>query len=91
MSELMISRPSQQAKDEMDRRSEKLNAYSFNSNMVATVTIEDGSIFVVSDSFLEEWTDPSGEKWIFMFCEHYPSMWFSADDVITRHTSLKQT
>lgn len=39
---------------------------------------EDGSVFIVMDSFLEEHLD----KWIVVFSEHHPFMVFSKEDLI---------
>lgn len=83
MAGLRLSTQAHRAKTAMERRSAQLDAYDFNPTMVAEVHCEDGSIFRVADSFLEEWVDPhGGPKWVFMFCEHYPPMFWDQDDLI---------
>jgi hypothetical protein len=82
MSGLVLSTQAQRAYDELQRRSKKLDAYSFNHSMKAEVLCEDGSSFRVSDAFITEWTDPlNATRWVFMFCEHYPAMFWAVDDL----------
>ena len=82
MSGLVISTDAQRARAAMEQRSGQLDAYNFDAMTQAEVQCEDGSVFRVSDSFLEEWIDPTSRvKWIFMFCEHYPAMFWAQDDL----------
>jgi hypothetical protein len=71
-----------EAKAELERRSATLDAYSFCPQSSSEVVHEDGSIFKVSDSFLEEWTDSMGCVWIFQYCEHYPAMFYDREDLL---------
>lgn len=71
-----------QAEEAMKARSLQLRAYDFKCGSKAQVICEDGSVFLVSDAFIEEWTDQDDAKWLFLFCEHYKSMCFDVDDVV---------
>jgi hypothetical protein len=77
MGGLHLSQASQRARDELERRSAQLTAYDFSPGMLSTIYCEDGSVLLMNSAFTEEWKDPeSGDEWVFLFCEHYPAMWF---------------
>ena len=66
----------------MKDQGRRLTAHDFGPNTMAEVICEDGSVFRVSDAFIKEWHDPIEGDWLFLFCEHYPSLLFHTNDVL---------
>ena len=80
---LKLSTEAKEARDAMFDTSKSLTACDFSHEDRASIVCEDGSLFTVNSSFIKEWESPNtNKKWIFVFSEHYPSMLFSADDLL---------
>jgi hypothetical protein len=69
------------AEKEFCERAAKLTAHDFGKYEVR-ILHEDGSLFLLKDSFLGSWRDDEGTMWVFVFCEHYPALLFDAEDLL---------
>jgi hypothetical protein len=77
----MMSVNMKRAYKEMMKISRKLTVEHF-GDIFVRVVCEDGSVFFLNSAFTQGWWDPDGNKWLFVFCEHYPDMVFDQDDLI---------
>jgi len=80
---LKLSSLAQTARDEMLTRSKNFKSKDFNPSDRVSIMGEDGSLFSIPDAFIEEWRDEDNDlEWIFVFAEHYPSMFFEKSDLL---------